>query len=211
MPQQDDILRHAMVEGQLRPNRITCPRVLKAFESVSRQPFCRDPRISTSVYRDASIPLMLGRTWLPPLIMAHMLQWADVKANESVCVMASSLGYMGALLHTYIPYVHVQDDPCHLHNNKGETMLRGIKMHAASPSLGLTEEVDVVIIDGGVVEAWPEAEWPCKRTIGLYRNRIACRETGATAPLDVWLSPTMDTFLPEFRAKLVKDWLQDQD
>lgn len=207
MPHQDDILLRSVVDGQLRPNKITCPRVLKAFETVSRQPFCRNTRISTSVYRDTCIAMLPGRTWLPPLLMAHMLQWADVKTHESVCVLASGLGYMGALLQTYVKNVHVQDNPHHLYNEQGESVLRGITLHTASPASGPAQAVDVVIVDGGEIEAWPDTPWQTTRTIGLHRNRIVCRETGATAPWDVWLTPTMDTLLPEFRAQKTKDWL----
>lgn len=208
MPHQDDLLRQALVDGQLKPSKITCPKVLKAFTAVSRLPFGRDPHITTSVYRDTVIPLLPGRTWLPPLVMAHMLQLADIKSHESVCVLASSLGYMGGLVHTYVRNVHVQDLPEHLYDDKGETPLehQHITMHAVSPQEGPAVSVDVVLVDGGEVEAWPDTPWPTKRTIGVYRNRIVCRETGETAPLDVWLV-SLDARLPEFRTHVEKDWL----
>lgn len=208
VPHQDDLLRQAMVEGQLKPNKIVCPRVIKAFMSVSRLPFCRDERITTSVYRDAAIFLRFGRVWLPPLVMAHMMQWADIKHHESVCVLGSSMGYMGALLHTYVKNVHVQDKPEHLFDERGLTPLENqhITIHQASPAVGPVAPADVVFVDGGEVESWPEDGWATRRTIAIHKNRIVCRETGSSLPFDVWLT-AMDARLPEFRSQTQKDWL----
>lgn len=207
MAHQDELLRRAMVDGQLRPNRITCPRVLKAFATVSRQPFCVDKNISTSIYRDSCIPLKPGRVLLSPLLMARMLQWADIQPHETVCVLASSLGYMGALIRTYNQQVCVQDLPEHTYDNRETNPFPGINIHAQGIQEGPVTPADVVIVDGGEVEQWPQAPWLAKRTIALYHNRIVCRETGEKAPWDVWLDPTIETHLPEFRAHSKKDWL----
>lgn len=209
MPHQDELLRQVLVDRQLRPNKITCPRVLKAFITVSRQSLCRHHTISTSIYRDSCIPLKPGRILLSPLLMAQILQWANIQPHETVCVLASSLGYMGALIRTYNQHVSVQDLPEHLYNNNDQEtrFFSGIKLQAHSIHKGPIEPVDVVIIDGGEVEQWPEEPWQTKRTIALYNKRIVCRETAEKAPLDIWLNPDFETRLPEFRATHKKNWL----
>lgn len=96
-PMEYDRARLNMVNGQLRPNRIDDPRVLDAMSQVPRHRFV--PKSLRAVaYADEDLPLPGGQYLIEPLVLARLIQAAEVKAEDVVLVVGSATGYAAAVL-----------------------------------------------------------------------------------------------------------------
>jgi protein-L-isoaspartate(D-aspartate) O-methyltransferase len=95
-------LRRTMVERQLRPFDVIDAPVLQRFLDVPRELFL-SPELAPLAYSDSSFYLKgsqsgAGRFQLPPLILARMLQGAEIGPNDRVLDVAGGAGYSAALL-----------------------------------------------------------------------------------------------------------------
>lgn len=90
--------RKRMVDGQLRPTRVTDPRVLAAMKELPRERFL-PPQLASRAYLDEDIPLPGGRRALiEPVILARMVQMLAVREGERALVVAAGTGYGAAVL-----------------------------------------------------------------------------------------------------------------
>ncbi len=86
------IARRNMVDGQLRPNRVADPAVLHAFASVPRERFV--PKSAQSyAYIDEDLPLGEGRYLEEPIVLARLLQAAEITGDETVLCIGCATGY----------------------------------------------------------------------------------------------------------------------
>lgn len=92
-----DDARKRMVDSQLRPNKITDPRILEAMRHLPRERFLPPDR-AILAYTDQNIGLGAGRVMLQPMVLARMVQAAAPAAGERVLAAASGTGYAAALL-----------------------------------------------------------------------------------------------------------------
>jgi len=89
--------RHNMVESQIRPNQVTDPLVMTAMAEVPREAFL--PKSLRGVaYVDDDIPLGNGRHMMEPLVLARLLQGAEIAASDVVLVIGCATGYCSAVL-----------------------------------------------------------------------------------------------------------------
>jgi protein-L-isoaspartate(D-aspartate) O-methyltransferase len=86
-----------MVEGQLRTNGATDPALLKAFLSVPRERFVSDP-LRGAAYVDKDVPLGNGRYLMEPLVLARLIQLAELRADARVLYVGAGPGYDAAIL-----------------------------------------------------------------------------------------------------------------
>lgn len=93
-------LRHTMVECQLRPFDVTDVPLLERFLSVPRELFLPDS-LASLAYSDLAVCVKSAgghkRSLLPPLVLARMLQEAEIKATEKALDIGGA-GYSAALL-----------------------------------------------------------------------------------------------------------------
>jgi protein-L-isoaspartate(D-aspartate) O-methyltransferase len=89
--------RNNMVDGQIRPNRVTDPRLLAALRTLPRELFVPSS-LAPLAYSDKDVPLGNGRVLMEPLIIARLVQIARVRAGDKVLVVASGTGYGAALM-----------------------------------------------------------------------------------------------------------------
>jgi protein-L-isoaspartate(D-aspartate) O-methyltransferase len=95
--------RHTMVESQLRPSQVTDRRLLAAFATLPRERFV-PPAKQTLAYMDAgpevwpSIDGAPPRYLLAPVVLARLIQLAEVEANDSVLDIGCATGYSTAVL-----------------------------------------------------------------------------------------------------------------
>lgn len=88
--------RMNMVESQLRTNRVTDPRVLDAFEDIPRERFV--PRsLRPIAYVDEDLKIADGRYLMEPMVLARLLDAADIKADDIMLVVGAGSGYACAL------------------------------------------------------------------------------------------------------------------
>ncbi len=89
--------RLRMVDGQIRPNRVTELRLLEALRSVPREAFVPAAAASRA-YADEEVPLPGGRALMQPMLLARLLQLAAVRPDERVLVVCAGSGYGAALV-----------------------------------------------------------------------------------------------------------------
>lgn len=86
-----------MVESQLRPNRITDERILDAFLAVPRERFV-PAALRGAAYVDNDVPLGGGRWLIEPMVLARLLQLAEIDAADTVLEVGAATGYATAIL-----------------------------------------------------------------------------------------------------------------
>jgi protein-L-isoaspartate(D-aspartate) O-methyltransferase len=89
--------RNCMVDSQVRPNRVTDPRILTAMRRLPRERFL-PPEVQSLAYADEDVPLGNGRYMMEPMVLAKLLQAAALFANERVLVIGAGAGYGSAVI-----------------------------------------------------------------------------------------------------------------
>ncbi|WP_431284437.1 protein-L-isoaspartate O-methyltransferase family protein [Humitalea sp. 24SJ18S-53] len=89
--------RKFMVDGQLRPNRVTDARLLATMGSVPREAFL-PPALSARAYLDGDVRFGGGRGLMEPRIIARLIQSLAVRPGDRVLVVGAGTGYGAAVL-----------------------------------------------------------------------------------------------------------------
>ncbi len=89
--------RLAMVESQLRPNKVTDEAVLEGFLAVPRERFV-PAHLRGAAYVDDDLPLGGGRYMLEPMVLARLIQLAEIGREDTVLEIGCGTGYGTALL-----------------------------------------------------------------------------------------------------------------
>lgn len=89
-------LRTKMVDGQVRPNDVTDHRIIDAMLSVAREDYVPAAQRDLA-YLDRNIPVGNGRVILQPMLVARMLQTAEIKAGDTLLEIGTGLGYTAAV------------------------------------------------------------------------------------------------------------------
>lgn len=88
--------RRNMVDCQLRPNGVTDERVLAAMGSIPREAFTA-PNYQGIAYVDEDIPIGDGRYLMEPMVLARMLQAAEIADDDVVLDIGCGSGYTAAV------------------------------------------------------------------------------------------------------------------
>jgi len=86
-----------MVEGQLRPNQVGDLRILDAMGEIPRELFVPSNLVGVA-YLDEDIPLIGSRTLMQPMVLAKLIQAADIQEGETVLDLAPATGYSTLVL-----------------------------------------------------------------------------------------------------------------
>ncbi len=89
--------RDHMVDGQVRPNKVIDPRVIRAMRAIPRERFV-PTHLASLAYADEDVPLDRGRALMEPMVIARLVQLARVRDGERVLVIGAGSGYGAALL-----------------------------------------------------------------------------------------------------------------
>jgi protein-L-isoaspartate(D-aspartate) O-methyltransferase len=89
--------RNRMVDSQLRPNKVTDPRILHAMRTLPRERFL-PPHLASLAYADEDVPLGGGRFLMEPMVLARLLQAAAPVAGDTALVVGAGTGYGAAVL-----------------------------------------------------------------------------------------------------------------
>jgi protein-L-isoaspartate(D-aspartate) O-methyltransferase len=91
------IARRAMVDSQLRPTDVTDREVLAAMLEVPREQFV-PAELAGVAYLDRDLPVDPKRALLKPMVLARMIQAAELKTGDRVLDVACGTGYSSAIL-----------------------------------------------------------------------------------------------------------------
>lgn len=92
-----DAARKNMVENQIRTNRVTDPLVISALEELPREAFVPEA-LRGIAYVDEAVSLSEGRYLMEPLVLARLLQEAQVTSSDMVLDIGCGTGYAAAVL-----------------------------------------------------------------------------------------------------------------
>jgi protein-L-isoaspartate(D-aspartate) O-methyltransferase len=149
-----------MIDGQLRPNKITDARLIDAFAEVPRELFVPSTLASVA-YLDESIPLVSGRALMPPMALARLIQAAEVTSEDRVLDLAPATGYSTVILSRLAEQVTGVEPDAILHKEAESNVTKlahgKATVRAGAPVEGciLHAPFDVIFINGNV-EFLPE-------------------------------------------------------
>ncbi len=132
--------RNRMVDSQIRPNKVTNPRILNAMRELPRELFVPGNMIARA-YADEDVPLGGGRALMEPMVLARLLQLAAPRPGQRALVVASGPGYGAAVL-AYCGLSVVA-----LENSEPLLALARVALAATAPT--------VKIVSGPLGEGWP--------------------------------------------------------
>lgn len=89
--------RFHMVEGQIRPNKVTDEHLVQALLDMPRELFV--PKSARGIaYVDQTLPVGQGRFLLEPMLFARLLQEAVIEPTDVVLDVGCATGYSTAIL-----------------------------------------------------------------------------------------------------------------
>lgn len=86
-----------MVRQQIMTNHVTDQRVIEAMAEVPREAFVPTDYVG-SAYIDADIPLGARRVIIEPMVLARLLQLAEIKPDSRVLDVGCATGYSTAVI-----------------------------------------------------------------------------------------------------------------
>lgn len=135
--------RRHMVDGQVRPNNVTDLRVISAMLDVPRERFV-PPAASALAYLDIDLAVGEGgsRRLLKPMVLAKLLDAADLRASDRVLDVGCATGYAAAVLARIAGEVVALEQDASL---------------AKTAQAALSSLPNVSVVSGPLVDGWPSA------------------------------------------------------
>lgn len=149
--------RFYMVEGQIRPNKVTDHRLVEALSEIPREIFVPESARGIA-YVDDDLPVGGGRYLMEPMVFARMLQEVGVQVTDSVLDIGCATGYSTAVLARLAASVVGVEIDAGLAARAGEALAAAGAGNASVVNGPLTEghaaagPYDVVVIEGTVAE-----------------------------------------------------------
>ena len=97
-------LRKAMVDSQIRPNKVIDDQVIEAFATIPRELFV-SRQMQDLAYIDEDIHLSGGRFIIEAMVMARMIQALSLKPSDNVMCIGAGTGYGAAILSSLVSSV----------------------------------------------------------------------------------------------------------
>lgn len=113
--------RQQMISGQIRPNRVTDERVIDAFATVPREAFL-PKALKTVAYLDEDMPIKPGRYLMEPMVMARLVQAAEIGPRDVVLDVGCASGYSSAILASLAATVVALEEDGDLAKDAGENL-----------------------------------------------------------------------------------------
>lgn len=161
--------RQKMVDGQVRPSDVTDVGVIDAMLTVPREAFVPQNQRALA-YLDLDLDVSEGgpakRFLIKPVVIAKMVQAADIKDTDDVLVVGCASGYLAALVAKLARQVTATEcDPSLAGKARGvlaELGIENVTVKAAAVAAGDSANApyDVIILNGAT-EIVPD---------GLYRQ-----------------------------------------
>lgn len=89
--------RQHMIDSQIKTNKVTDPSVIEALASVPREAFVAEAQKNLA-YIDRSVAIGAGRRMTEPMVLARLLQVAQLKLSDTALVVGAGTGYSAAIL-----------------------------------------------------------------------------------------------------------------
>ena len=149
--------RQKMVDGQVRPSDVTDIRILDAMLAVPREAFV-PPNQRALAYLDRDLDVSEGgaarRFLIKPVVVAKMLQAAEIKDTDRVLVVGTVAGYVAAVVAGLAGQVTAtESDPAQAAKARevlGQLGLANVTFQAGAVAEGnpANAPYDVIVLDG---------------------------------------------------------------
>jgi len=156
--------RRMMVDGQVRTADVTDPRILAAMSELPRQHFVPSGKAELS-YLDLDLPVAGGegarsRRLLKPMVLAKLVQLAEIGESDHVLDVGCATGYSSALLARLAGSVVALEEDRELARRAEESLagIPNVKVAVGPLVIGwpLAEPYDVIVMQGAT-EVVPDA------------------------------------------------------
>jgi protein-L-isoaspartate(D-aspartate) O-methyltransferase len=184
--------RQKMVDGQVRTNDVTDPRILDAMLALPRELFVPESRRALA-YLDLDLDVSeagaVKRYMIKPQVIAKLLQAAEITATDKVLVVGSATGYAAALTSRLAAKVTATESEFSL-VAKGKEILSqlgftNVAVKAAASAEGDPADApyDVIVLNGAT-EILPERLFEQLaeggRLVGVFATSSPARATIVT-------------------------------
>ncbi len=133
--------RRMMVDGQVRTNDVTDPRLITAMLEVPRERFV--PReLQPLAYLDRDLAVGPGRALVKPMVLAKLIQAVNVGEHDLVLVVGCATGYSSAVLARLADAVVGLEEDAALARTANET-------------LSAVDAPNVAVVSGPLAAGWP--------------------------------------------------------
>jgi protein-L-isoaspartate(D-aspartate) O-methyltransferase len=135
--------RRMMVDCQVRTSDVTDLRVIAAMLTVPRERFV--PKASAELaYLDADLPVDSARRLLKPMVLAKLIQAAEIGETDRVLIVGCATGYSAAVIeHLAGSVVALEQDP-----NLAQLARDNLQALGAR---------NATVVTGALVGGWPAA------------------------------------------------------
>lgn len=154
------LARRNMVEGQLRPNRVTNAQILSVVGELPREAFLPEG-LKSVAYADDDVPLGNGRFLMEPMVLARLIQTLQPGPADKALVVASGRGYGAALLARLVKSVVAVESDAALAGSADQT-IKALGFGNVTQVTGQAEAgvpasgpYDVILIEGAVRQIPP--------------------------------------------------------
>lgn len=180
--------RQRMVDGQVRTSDVTDQRVIEAMLTVPRESFVPDDKIAMA-YLDLDLEVGANRFLLKPVVVARLLQAAEIRQTDTVLVVGCASGYTAALAAKLAQQVHATDPDAAL-VARARASLDKLGLGAVSVTSAPVKEgdsahapYDVIVLEGAT-ETVPEHLYgqlkEGGRLVGVFATGSVSRATMVT-------------------------------
>jgi protein-L-isoaspartate(D-aspartate) O-methyltransferase len=152
--------RRMMVDCQVRTSDVTDLRLIAAMLAVPRERFA--PKASAELaYLDADLAVEAGRRLMKPMVLAKLLQAAEIEETERVLVVGCATGYSTAVIGRLAgAVVALEQDPglAQLARDNLQALGAGNTTVASGPLVGgwpAAAPYDVILLDGAAEDVPP--------------------------------------------------------
>jgi protein-L-isoaspartate(D-aspartate) O-methyltransferase len=149
--------RHNMVESQVKPNRVTNPKILDAIADLPREKFVPQG-LEGVAYVDEALAMGDGRYMMEAMILGRLLQEADTTGEDIALVVGCGSGYEAAVLSRLAgTVVALEDDKAAADQANAKLLEQGIDTVAVvegplAEGYPSQQPYDVIFINGSVGE-----------------------------------------------------------
>ena len=149
--------RKAMVENQLRANKVSNKLISDAFLAIPREVFV-PPKFHDLAYIDEDIKINENRYMMKPMILGKFIQSFNIKGNETVLHIGSNTGYASAVMSKLVSTVISIESDKSLYK-KSVNIMNQLNIDNVIPlnsslSKGFEKEApyDIIFIEGSIEE-----------------------------------------------------------
>lgn len=165
--------RKRMVDSQLRPNKVSDPRILDAMRRLPREQFL-PPALAPLAYADQNVSLGGGRVLTQPMAIARLIQAMEPMPGETALVVGAGTGYAAAVLAACGCHVTALEENASLLDRATATV-SGVTFAAGPLAAGwpAAAPYDLILIDGAVPEVPAGIAAQLKRETGRLVTIVA--------------------------------------